>query len=153
MKTILTLDKANQPYGFAQLDINGNISTPIRLNGTASYALTASYIDPIFISQSAASFGFGSGSSTTINIDTGSFATTGSNTFTSNQWVKGYIVFGDNGQSSVDYLDSGSTLVLTGNNDVKINANSGNIILYADGNIYKGSANAGNGLVTDGSRC
>ena len=150
MKTILTLDKANQPYGFAQLDINGNISTPIRLNGTASYALTASYIDPIFISQSAASFGFGSGSSTTINIDTGSFATTGSNTFTSNQWVKGYIVFGDNGQSSVDYLDSGSTLVLTGNNDVKINANSGNIILYADGNIYKGSANAGNGLVTDG---
>lgn len=78
------------------------------------------------------------------------FATTGSNTFESNQWVKGYIVFGDNGQSSVDFADGGNTLVLSANQNVNINTSNGDIILNPDGNIYKGSANAGNGLVTDG---
>jgi len=36
------------------------------------------------------------------------------------------------------------------NTDVNIVATSGDIILNADGNVYKGSASAGNGLVTDG---
>ena len=36
------------------------------------------------------------------------------------------------------------------NTDVNIVATSGDIILNADGNVYKGSVGAGNGLVTDG---
>jgi hypothetical protein len=39
MKEIVTLDKGNQPYGFPQLDANGNLTSSV----TASYALTASY--------------------------------------------------------------------------------------------------------------
>ena len=56
MKTIITLDKANQPYGFAQLDANGNLSGSV----TALYALTASY-----------ALNGGNGGT----IDTGSFVT------------------------------------------------------------------------------
>ena len=69
MKTIVTLDKGNQPYGFAQLDANGNLSSSV----TASYALTASY---------AMNGGGGT-------IDSSSLATTGSNTFVGNQIVSG----------------------------------------------------------------
>jgi hypothetical protein len=53
---------------------------------TSSFATTASYIDPTFISASAAASGFGSGETT---IDTGSFATTGSNNFNGNQIITG----------------------------------------------------------------
>jgi len=76
------------------INVSGSVSASNgytgSLEGTASWALnvlTASYIDPLFISASAASFGFGSGSSTTLNIDTGSFATTGSNIFTGSQTI------------------------------------------------------------------
>ena len=47
MKTIITLDKADQPYGFPQLDGNSELHITGSLNGTASYAinsLTASYL-------------------------------------------------------------------------------------------------------------
>lgn len=70
MKRIVTFDKANQPYGFPQLDASGSIPSNI----TASFALTASY----------AMNGGGGGS-----VDTGSFATTGSNIFVGNQIVSG----------------------------------------------------------------
>lgn len=70
------------------------------------------------------------------SVDTSSFATTGSNTFTSNQWVKGHIVFGDNGQSSVDYRDSGSSIVMTGNTDAKITTNTGDVKLEAANQVY-----------------
>lgn len=43
MKTIITLDKANQPYGYPQLDGSGSLQATGSLFGTASYALTASY--------------------------------------------------------------------------------------------------------------
>lgn len=62
----------------------GNIIT----NLTASFATTASYISPTFISASAAASGFGSGGSGT-TINTSSFATTGSNTFNGNQTITG----------------------------------------------------------------
>ena len=41
MKTIITLDKANQPYGFPQLDGSGNLSIAGTLEGTASWAIQA----------------------------------------------------------------------------------------------------------------
>lgn len=41
MKSILTTDKANQPYGFVQLDGNANIPQTVTVQGTASYAATA----------------------------------------------------------------------------------------------------------------
>ena len=64
MKTIVTLDRANKPYGYPQLDGSGSLHVTGSLYGTASYALN------------------GGG-----NIDTGSFATTGSNLFTDNQTI------------------------------------------------------------------
>jgi hypothetical protein len=54
------------------------------LQGTAT---TASYINPTFISESAAASGFGSGGGS--SISTGSFATTGSNIFRGNQVITG----------------------------------------------------------------
>ena len=63
MKTIVTLDRANKPYGYPQLDGSGSLHVTGSLYGTASYALNGG------------------------NIDTGSFATTGSNLFTDNQTI------------------------------------------------------------------
>jgi hypothetical protein len=60
MKTIITLDKANQPYGFPQLDGSGSLHATGSLYGTSSYALNSETLN-------------GTGS--------GVFATTGSNTF------------------------------------------------------------------------
>jgi hypothetical protein len=76
---------------------------------TASFvatAQTASYINPTFISASAAASGFGSGGT---SIDTGSFATTGSNVFVGNQTISGSINFG----SGSIIQSTGSTLELT----------------------------------------
>jgi len=64
MKTIVTLDRANKPHGYPQLDGIGSLHVTGSLYGTASYALN------------------GGGT-----IDTGSFATTGSNLFTDNQTI------------------------------------------------------------------
>lgn len=59
MKTIVTLDKANQPYGFSQLDGSGSLHATGSLFGTSSWAsnaisssytinaLTASYVLPL----------------------------------------------------------------------------------------------------------
>jgi len=41
MKTIITLDRANQPYGYPQLDGSGSLRATGSLFGTASYASTA----------------------------------------------------------------------------------------------------------------
>ena len=60
MKTIITLDKADQPYGFPQLDGSGSLHATGSLYGTSSYALNSETLN-------------GTGS--------GVFATTGSNTF------------------------------------------------------------------------
>jgi len=60
-------------------------------NLTASFATTASYISPTFISASAAASGFGSGGSGT-TINTSSFATTGSNTFNGLQTINGNLI-------------------------------------------------------------
>ena len=45
--TIVTYDKGNLPYGFAKLDINGNLTSSITASYalTASHAITASHID------------------------------------------------------------------------------------------------------------
>ena len=59
------------------------------LLGTSSQATTASYINPTFISASAAASGFGSGGGSSIN--TSSFATTGSNIFRGNQSTTGSV--------------------------------------------------------------
>jgi len=55
MKTIITLDRANQPYGYPQLDGSGNLNVTGSFSGsftgtiigTASLASTASYVDPL----------------------------------------------------------------------------------------------------------
>ena len=68
MKTIITLDKANQPYGFPQLDGGGSLHATGSLYGTSSFALSASW----------APFP---------DIDTGSLVTTSSfNAFTSSYY-------------------------------------------------------------------
>lgn len=51
---------------------NGTGSLINSFNATASYAETASYINPTFISQSAAASGFGAGGGTSTFIATGS---------------------------------------------------------------------------------
>jgi hypothetical protein len=56
---------------------------------SASFATTASYISPTFISASAAASGFGSGGG---SINTSSLATTGSNSFSGNQTVTGSVI-------------------------------------------------------------
>ena len=43
MKTIVTLDKADKPYGFPQLDGTGNLQATGSLYGTSSWALSASW--------------------------------------------------------------------------------------------------------------
>ena len=43
MKEIITLDRADQPYGYPQLDEYGNLKATGSLYGTSSYALTASF--------------------------------------------------------------------------------------------------------------
>jgi hypothetical protein len=53
MKQIITLDKANQPYGFAQLDGTGTIPSTIAVAGTASYATSASIASSATTSISA----------------------------------------------------------------------------------------------------
>lgn len=69
-----------------QVQITGSLSVTGGITGTVT---TASYINPTFISASAAAAGFGSGGGST--IDTGSFATTGSNAFFGNQSVSGSV--------------------------------------------------------------
>jgi len=64
-------------------------SASYALNATsASNSVTSSYIDPTFISASAAASGFGSGGG---SINTSSLATTGSNSFNGNQIVTGSV--------------------------------------------------------------
>lgn len=41
IKTVVTLDKGNQPYGFAQLDAGGKLPSSLLSTATASYALYA----------------------------------------------------------------------------------------------------------------
>lgn len=77
-------------------------------NLTASFATTASYISPTFISASAAASGFGSGGTGT-TIDTSSFATTGSNTFIGNQTITGSLFVTQSHISTVDYIDFNTT--------------------------------------------
>ena len=43
MKTIVTLDKANQPYGFPQLNESGSLQATGSLHGTSSWAVSASW--------------------------------------------------------------------------------------------------------------
>ena len=43
MKTIITLDKADQPYGFPQLDGNSELHITGSLSGTASFAVSSSF--------------------------------------------------------------------------------------------------------------
>ena len=45
MKTIITLDKADQPYGFPQLDGNSELHITGSLSGTASSAINAVTLD------------------------------------------------------------------------------------------------------------
>ena len=53
MKTIITLDKANQPYGFPQLNADGNLNTSGSFSGlftgdvTISNILTLTPQDPL----------------------------------------------------------------------------------------------------------
>jgi hypothetical protein len=80
-----------------QVEITGSLVVTGGITGSfsgtitsSSFATTASYIDPTFISASAAASGFGSGGGGS-TIDTGSFATTGSNAFFGNQSVSGSV--------------------------------------------------------------
>jgi hypothetical protein len=87
----LVFAAGNQVEITGSLVVTGGITGS--LSGTitsSSFATTASYIDPTFISASAAASGFGSGGGGS-TIDTGSFATTGSNAFFGNQSVSGSI--------------------------------------------------------------
>ena len=68
MKTIITLDKADQPYGFPQLDGSGSLQATGSLFGTSSYTINSETLN-------------GTGS--------GVFATTGSNTFIGTQTITG----------------------------------------------------------------
>jgi len=81
---IFTVDSLKKVSISGSLVVTGSITGS--LLGTASFATTASYINPTFISASAAASGFGSGGTT---INTSSFATTGSNTFTGTQTITG----------------------------------------------------------------
>jgi hypothetical protein len=70
------------------LTISGSTTSTGGFTGSLlGTATTASYISPTFISASAAASGFGSGGGS--SIATGSFATTGSNTFIDNQVISG----------------------------------------------------------------
>jgi len=89
MKTIVTLDRANKPYGYPQLDGSGSLHVTGSLYGTASYALNG-------------------GS----NIDTGSFATTGSNLFTDNQIIDAGST--DGFGSGIKYANQGYAHYTTG---------------------------------------
>jgi hypothetical protein len=81
---VFNIDNTNKVIISGSLVVTGGITGS--LLGTASFATTASYINPTFISASAAASGFGSGGTT---INTSSFATTGSNTFTGTQTITG----------------------------------------------------------------
>ena len=119
MKTIVTLDLADQPYGFPQLDGSGSLQATGSLYGTASWATnfsgsitnaviadTASYVvssnvwgpygaDSIVTSSYAltASYALNGGGGGGGSIDTGSFATTGSNNFVGDQTITGSSIF------------------------------------------------------------
>jgi hypothetical protein len=130
-------------------------------------------------------------------IDTGSFATTGSNQFNGNQSVSGSLTTAEFIQTSTlqgtgslylkpdlndsrhfeiyntsptdthikanggisffgddtNYLkieDGAGDVTLRANQDITLQTGNGNIVLNPDGNAYIGSANSGNGIVTDG---
>lgn len=105
----------------------------------ASLATTASYIDPTFISASAAAAGFGSGGS----INTSSFATTGSNTFNGNQTITGSLRV--TGSSILPSMDS----IFGGGEDGDLVSTSGTTTLTRDSfyrNITLGTStiNTGN---------
>jgi len=58
MKTIITLDRANKPYGYPQLDSQGRLSATGSLFGTASFAVSASWaptLSTTFISTGSVS--------------------------------------------------------------------------------------------------
>jgi hypothetical protein len=54
MKTIITLDRANQPYGYPQLDGSGNITTTGSLNVSGSINLNGVDINSLMIAYSIA---------------------------------------------------------------------------------------------------
>ena len=89
---------------------------------TASLATTASYINPTFISASAAAAGFGSGGS----INTSAFATTGSNTFNGNQTITGSLRV--TGSSILPSMDS----IFGGGEDGDLVSTSGTTTLTRD---------------------
>jgi hypothetical protein len=88
---------------------------------SASYAITASYIDPNFISASAAAAGFGGAG----NIDTGSFATTGSNTFYDSQTIVGNITFPSSSFISTTNVSGGLYLSALNQGTLQLNADGG----------------------------
>ena len=84
----------------------------------ADYAITASY----------AMNGGGGG---IVNIDTGSFATTGSNLFIGNQQIDGTIYLGQTGNSSIYTTNIGNILYVSSNQDMYIQAGQ-TLYLYSD---------------------
>ena len=132
--TLVTYDKANVPYGFLQLDSSGNITNTISLLGTASFATTASYINPLFISASATVAGIVTNSQTSSFItylQTGSFATTGSNTFSGSQTITGSVNIAGQTNFNNAVAVNDSNLNLT--NSSSLNLTSGSSIFINNG--------------------
>jgi len=100
MKTIITLDRANKPYGYPQLDSQGRLNATGSLFGTASFATSASYTvtSSYSITSSYSLIASQSNSSITASYyaetdpifvaKSASLATTGSNAFYGTQTVE-----------------------------------------------------------------
>jgi hypothetical protein len=65
----------------------------------------------------------------------------------SNKTIDGALEFGVNGSQ---VADTAGALVLEASGDLSLESNSGDIILNADGSVYKGSATSTNEIVTQG---
>jgi hypothetical protein len=109
---------------------------------SSSYSLTSSYIDPLFISASAAYYGFGSGSGG-VNIDTSSFATTGSNQFNGDQTITGSVI-SNNVYTHMIYPTDGYDLFVeiptSRSLDIYTIDNGGELVLNAQGTLIQTNA-------------
>lgn len=166
MKRIVTFDKANQPYGYAQLDADGKVQS------TASYALTASYAinvsggstdtGSLLVTASVSSntITFSKGDSTTfsITVDTGSVDLSSyiTNAQTSSMSVAtasfatsaSWAPMRPGGSDTHMQFNSGSTL--SGNSNLRYNYTNSRLILTGSLNV-SGSGTYSNGLTVTSS--
>ena len=105
MKTIITLDNADQPFGYPQLDLNGHLNVTGSFFGTASWAESASFVESASYAATASY----------VSSITPPFPFTGSAIITGSLGITGSLANGLDNQASGDWSHAeGQTTIASG---------------------------------------